>query len=89
MVSTMSIIGCILIAVIAQHWKGTLIAALIVGLLWSAVSGMLHWASGTVADIGFIGFYVATGTAAFVGETAVFFGLKLGIRALWARMRPA
>jgi len=85
----MSIIGCILIAVIAQRWKGALIAGLIVGLLGSAVFGLLDWydTHGTAPDFGFMAFYIATGTAAFVAETAAFFAIKLGIRALWSRRR--
>jgi hypothetical protein len=83
----MSIIGCILIAVIAQRWKAALIAAFIIGLLGSAVFGLLHWYEqyGTAPEVGFIAFYIATGTVAFVAETAAFFAIKLGIRALRAR----
>ena len=85
----MSIIGCILIAAIAQRWKGALIAALIVGLLGSAVFGLLHWndTHRTAPDVGFMAFYIGTGTAAFVAETAAFFAIKLGVHALWTRRR--
>jgi hypothetical protein len=84
----MSVIGCILIALIAQRWKSALIAALVVGLLGSAAFGFLHWDDthyGSAPTIGFMASYIAVGTAAFFAETAAFFAIKRGINVL--RMR--
>lgn len=86
----MSVIGCILIALIAQRWKSVLIAALVIGILGSTAYGFLHWADthyGSAPNIGFMGFYVVMGTAAFTAETAAFFAIKLGFNALRARRR--
>lgn len=87
----MSIIGCILIAALAHQWKSALIAAFMVGLLGSTIFGFLRWEDthiyGTTPDIGFMVFYIATGTTAFEAETAAFFGIKLGLNVLLARWR--
>lgn len=84
----MSVIGCILIALIAQRWKSALIAALVVGLLGSTAFGFLHWEDthyGSAPNIGFMASYIAVGTVAFSAETAAFFAIKRGINVL--RMR--
>jgi hypothetical protein len=87
----MSVVGCILIALVAQRWRSALIAALIVGLLGSAFFGVLRWEDtkpyGSSPDAGFMARYIAIGTAAFVAETAAFFAAKKGIRALRGRTR--
>lgn len=80
----MSIVGCILIAIFAQSWRSTLIAALSIGLVGSAFFGLLR--SEEIRDVS-LPLYVALGTPAFVAETAAFFAVKLCIRALWNRAR--
>jgi hypothetical protein len=86
----MTIIGCVLIAVLAQRWKSALIAALVVGVLYSALVSFLQWEVtdyGSAPNIGLMGFYGAIRTAAFTAETAAFFAIKLGLKAFRARRR--
>ena len=89
----MSAIFCIGIAALADRWKATLIAAVLVGLPLTALSGALRWEDtsphGSVSFGAFMFQFIAIGAAAFLVETAAFFAVKLGFRAMIAKAKAS
>lgn len=82
----MSIIFCIVIAVVAQRWRTAIILALVIGIPASGIMGILQSEEtsnyGAPLNSAALMFHIFIGTAAFIAETAAFFGIKLGMRSL-------